>query len=476
MRTEELILSIAKSLIYRESINRYEFVPSDWFRVKEYLIYHELGPIAYCLFEQQSNALSAEIFELLKNCYEFCLRRNQCLWQEFINLHNCFEQEGVLVVPIKGIALLKDVYDSFLRPMADIDLLVKEEDYRRAEEIMQNQGYKKILYGRREGYWRNKQCHIAFKKEDILCDLHWQLDFKQRQSQLPLLFRRLRRISLDNVALTWLSPEDTFFSLVLHQRRFGKMLCLKSVLDIALLLKKYCLDFDWDYVLTETGRGRMCSSVYFCLAQIQLLLGFSLPKEIKRFFKSNLPGYKRFLIKRLIKNYTFPKKGFSIKQLYLKTHFLLYDSLWESIDYILHIPLEQFASFYGLSPYERKTQVFYQNRFFYILYNKCLSFFKKIIRKKIEISLNIDDGLNPKLHYILKGTYPLTPLKALELIAKVKTQPWYGGRIVISINGTKNNCLRHWKYLVNKKEASELANRFMLSSGDCVEWAYTKEG
>lgn len=47
-------------------------------------------------------------------------------------------------------------------------------------------------------------------------------------------------------------------------------------------------------------------------------------------------------------------------------HFLLYDTLWEPIDYILNIPLEQFAKFYEIKPYDRMTGFLYENRLFYM--------------------------------------------------------------------------------------------------------------
>lgn len=125
-----------------------------------------------------------------------------------------------------------------------------------------------------------------------------------------------------------LSPEDTFFSLALHKRRFGRALSLKNVLDSALLLSKYKDKFDWDYIITNSNKQRMNATVFFMLSQIRFLLDMDMPL-IK---KIAIAFWKKRLINRFIEKntFSFPKLCLC-KDIYTKTHFLLYDSIWEGI-------------------------------------------------------------------------------------------------------------------------------------------------
>jgi hypothetical protein len=181
------------------------------------------------------------------------------------------------------------------------------------------------------------------------------------------MFDRAREISMHNKNVKVLSPEDTFFSLALHQRRFGITLSLRNVCDMAMLLNKYSSKFDWNYVLSESKKSKVCSTIFFALYQSSFFFGTEIPAYVWK--ELNLSKCKKFLIRRFIEKNTFlPKQTSRNKNLYLKAHFLLYDNLWEPLDYILNIPQEQFAKFYALTPYTKRTEFLYKNRLFYILF------------------------------------------------------------------------------------------------------------
>ncbi|MFH1245546.1 MAG: nucleotidyltransferase family protein, partial [Candidatus Omnitrophota bacterium] len=219
----------------------------------------------------------------------------------------------------------------------------------------------------KEEYWRQKQCHLSFNREahrkSLLVELHWALDFKRdNQKILPLLWKRVRANPRGERSIKLLSPEDTLFSLALHNRRLGKMFCLKYVCDMGLLLNKYKNELDWDYILQESRRGKMRAAMFFALSQLKLL-DFPLPRAILR--DLNVPAWQGKLVRYFMERQVFfPKEDF--KKTYLTCHFLLYDNIWEPVKYILNIPREQFAKYYGLAPYTVKTAFFYYLRWLYI--------------------------------------------------------------------------------------------------------------
>lgn len=346
----------------------------DWGRFRELLVHHELITFIYPLFKDFSSAVPPAFMEALKNNYYHALLRNQGIWKEFLRIWEAFQKEDILVIPIKGVSFLEDIYrKNPVRFMVDIDLLSPEKDFARSEQIFLRLGYHKELLGLKEEYWRKKQYHITFHGEKgkklPVVELHWGLDYKrQNKHLLPQVWQRLREIGPDDFKIKVLCAEDALFSLALHNRRFGKPLCLKNILDLALLLNKYRDGFDWEYVLLQSRKYRMRATVFFILAQLNFASGRIIHKNIEQALGVSVLQKK--IIRRFIRKNTFSLKS---EGLYLKSHFLLYDNIWEPVEYILHIPQEQFSRYYQLPQYSRKTVILYRLRFFYIPFKAVLN-------------------------------------------------------------------------------------------------------
>lgn len=345
----------------------------DWNCLKDLVIYHEMAPFVYLVLRPYRNLVPEDIYQFLDNYYKNSLINNLAKVREYLAIYDIFQQENVDVVPIKGTALIEDLYGEYpVRPMGDVDILIKTEDYVKASEILQRIGYKKNLEGLREDYWLNDQCHVVFIKKQttsypIRLELHFRLDFKRKGKEiLSSVWGRNREVQIDGRRFKLLSPEDTVFSLALHQRRYGKVFCFKYVLDTALIIQKYKDIFDWGYVQDACRKYKLFSCLYFLLLQVKIFLGEDFSGELE---KLSVASIKKTMMRKFISRYIF---SFSLSQKvrnnYLKSHFLLYDSFIEPVRYIMDIPLEQFAKYYGLNTYSKKTRFLYKNRFFYMLF------------------------------------------------------------------------------------------------------------
>ncbi|MFA5117358.1 MAG: nucleotidyltransferase family protein [Candidatus Omnitrophota bacterium] len=344
----------------------------NWDVFKQLIIYHQLIPLAYLRLKDLIGSLPAELAGFIKNNSYATLQRSHRFWREFTRIAGAFERSAVTLVPIKGVAFLADIYqDTFLRQMVDIDLLVQEEGYSHAEAILLDLGYKKELHGFKEEYWRENQYHIAFLRNNSSVmhrvELHWALDYKRKKRRLlPEIWQRLRDIQYDGKIIKLLSPEDSLFSLALHSRRFGENLCLKNVYDAILLMRKHEERFDWDYCLAMSEKYDMRTTLFFLLVQMQSFSGYAVPEHILK--KLDIPALRRKAIRMFIARNTFSiKKLLRRNDIYLQLHFLLHDNILESLAYAINVPREQFAKFYGLKAYSKKTGFLYHWRFLYIL-------------------------------------------------------------------------------------------------------------
>lgn len=332
----------------------------------EPIVFYRLSRITGSRFagKDYTEHIPGHIYSYLRAEYIGNIRRNIKFWNEFLKINTAFRENNLSLLPLKGIDTLIRFYPYFdLRSMCDIDILIKEEEFLQVETVLSDLGYKKTLYGLRQEYWRKEQCHIAFYKDKTMVEAHWGLDFKRaNRIILPHLWERTIQVEAGNHKISIFSPEDAFFSFTLHWRRFGNILSLKQVLDVARIIKE-SPRFDWDYVLKESGRGKMEAVIYFILMQVRLFFETEIPEDI--FKKLNIPYWQKNLIKKFLFKYTFETQ-IPLKKLYLKAHFLLYDNLSEPILYLINIPPEQFCKFYSLKPYTNKANLLYRLRFIYM--------------------------------------------------------------------------------------------------------------
>ena len=371
----KFLISIAEEIVSNRDSKDFSYIDRDninWVAVKNYLSYHGLAPLAYVVLRKYFSLFPKELTSTLEATYGHYLIYVARAEKSFLNLCETFQDRGITLIPIKGMALLEDIYVKYpVRSISDIDVLVKEEEVDKASKILEEQGFKKNLEDLKEEYWRQKQYHLVFIKKEsdnsnLIVELHWNIDYPRKGRQLlTKMFYRLRDSLIQNKNVKLLSIEDTFFVSALHQRRLGSALSLKDVCDMALLLNKYKSDFDWKYVLDESKMCRINSTVYFALYQVKFLLKIDIPEYVWKGLK--VPVWKRWLIRHFIENNTFlAGQRNDNKSLYLKTHFLLYDSIWEPMEYIFNIPQEQFAKYYNLEPYSKKTGFFYNFRLLYM--------------------------------------------------------------------------------------------------------------
>ena len=345
----------------------FKFDNIDRDRFTELTRLHEVIPYVFSKFQECASHIPQTLWTYLEPVYYANLSRNLKFWSEFLKIYQAFKLKNIPVLPMKGMDLMVRFYPELrLRSMADIDILVKEGQFDQAEKILSELGYEKRLLGLKEEYWRQKQCHVEFDKKGFIVEIHWGLDFKRpNRIILPQLWERVKKVPIENHKIDILSEEDTLFAFTLHLRRFGRILSLKQIIDVARIIKT-SPKFDWDYVLKESKEGRMRASVYFILMQAFLFTGAPIPMEIFR--KLNIPFWQKKLIKNFILKSTFKIQP-SVKALkkdYLKAHLLLYDSPWEPLWYLVNIPYEQFCKFYNLKPYIKKTNLLYKMRLLYM--------------------------------------------------------------------------------------------------------------
>jgi hypothetical protein len=125
----------------------------------------------------------------LQTAYYETAAFNQVILTEMERVAQALNDAGIPVIVLKGAALAWTVYpDPALRPMNDLDLLVKTEDLERAKELVLSLGYHEPIPEMARGFNRMAGYHNQLNKNDnhsIKVELHWSLVAGENDARSP---------------------------------------------------------------------------------------------------------------------------------------------------------------------------------------------------------------------------------------------------------------------------------------------------
>jgi len=220
----------------------------------------------------------------LREAYRNRATMNTSLFFDALKVLKSLADNQLPVIALKGLSLAKNIYgDIALRPMSDMDLLVKEEDLVRAGRTLQTLGYKQYFPS-----WEStlKTYHHLppFKnKNGAMIELHWNIVTPDSPIKVDLdgLWERACLIKVDNVEVRAFSLEDLFLHLCIHACfHLQTGIDLIPLCDIAGLIKTSADKIDWQIVIERATRwgGQKC--VYLMLLLVRELMGAAPPDKI----------------------------------------------------------------------------------------------------------------------------------------------------------------------------------------------------
>jgi hypothetical protein len=183
----------------------------------------------------------------------------QLLFHETGALLGALHHAGIDTLLLKGAALaVLDYPDPMLRPMSDVDVLVRESDATRALAVM------------RSAHWTSAAAPVdlvmRFQHATVLTnerggsvDLHWRMLWKGRQ---PLdgddeFWTRSLPMNFADMATRALSAEDRLLHVCVHGLEWNPMLPIRWVADAAMIIRRHGAVLDWDLLVARAGSRRL---------------------------------------------------------------------------------------------------------------------------------------------------------------------------------------------------------------------------
>ena len=229
---------------------------------------------------------------------------NDSMFKSLSEVLEVFHKADIKVILLKGSHLAQFVYqDAGVRPMCDIDILVRKEEMGDINKMLNTLGYKaEPLY---KWCLHNSYCVNYYHINKVRLQIHWELFSPDRFSQpiqpLPnkILWENAIPIDQENIRAHILSNETNVVYMCLHAAKHSREgIALLKFLDIALFLKKNAHGINKAYFL-ELVRDSKLETLMCHILQISkeyFDIDISLLKDIESRHESpddNISGYFR---------------------------------------------------------------------------------------------------------------------------------------------------------------------------------------
>ena len=194
-----------------------------------------------------------------------------------------FDERGIPVIVLKGSALAETVYATpALRPMGDIDLLVRNDDVSQAEDTLVHLDYR-LVVGPRDAP-RDRNYHVRYRIErGVPVEIHWALEdpWKPVRVDLEGIWRRARPATVAGCPALIIAPEDLVPHLCLHTACHNKLEhSLQGLCDISLTIRRNSQSFDWGVVEQRAHEWKITKYAYLALRLTRELLDAPIPDSI----------------------------------------------------------------------------------------------------------------------------------------------------------------------------------------------------
>ncbi|MCB9077508.1 MAG: nucleotidyltransferase family protein [Anaerolineaceae bacterium] len=235
---------------------------------------HGLGPLFYTSIKTGEISIAPDLKRSLQALYLRHRHANTVRGRVLANILSHFQAAGIHVLVVKGAALAHIIYpEPGLRPMRDIDLLVKQADARRAQQLLAELGFDAPLP--ENDALPDKHLLAATLKTEglsISVEIHHNLFSAANTASLAIetLTDEPLAFEINGVLAHTLSYEAMLWHLCRHAvKSIYQPLHLIRVIDIVGWAEHFVAEIDWRLM------ARQYPFVLACLTQFHYLTPLS---------------------------------------------------------------------------------------------------------------------------------------------------------------------------------------------------------
>ncbi|HEY7535176.1 MAG TPA: nucleotidyltransferase family protein, partial [Thermodesulfobacteriota bacterium] len=242
---------------------------------------YRLFPILY--FNLRLNGIEDPLMNIFQWVYHNTLCKNRMLFQNISELLNCFYNEGIQIMLLKGTSLILLYYKDYgLRPMIDVDILVHTGETSDTIRLLSKLGWNstitplkgftnigflsKLGWTPRERpfedfskeYFSVRHAHDFVNPNKFTLDLHWHLlhGYNDENSDFDFWDGAIKT-RIDDFPTFALNPTDQLLHVCAHGVRWDPVTPIRWIADAVTILKKAQHEIDWDRMIALVKSHRL---------------------------------------------------------------------------------------------------------------------------------------------------------------------------------------------------------------------------
>jgi len=258
----------------------------DWDTVNQIVRREGLAPLLYQITRGQ-DLFPPQIKEGMHSAYYRNAHRNLLLFHQLEHVLSHLTQEGVPAILLKGAALTEVVYSNVaVRPMGDLDLLVRRKDVDSALQVLMALGYQPATLELCAGYFITYRNHVQLiipEEEKAPVEIHWSLfgpSYYYHAVSMDWFWQTALPVHVGGVTAWVLGSEAQLLHLCAHILQHGGLRKARLIwlYDLAEVVAFYREQIHWDLVLA-------CAQGYHLVLAVREVLN-----ELSQGWKAPIPA------------------------------------------------------------------------------------------------------------------------------------------------------------------------------------------
>lgn len=404
-----------------DSFPAFDYESFDWDMVYKKSTEWHIAELLYKIIKKQASFLKTakipeHFLERMKLKYFMSCVAYDSMFKSLYEVLEVFHKAGIKVILLKGSHMAQFVYeDAGVRPMGDIDILVRKEDLSKAEELLLQIGYN----NQQKSTKAKSHLHLPYfihPEGNVPLELHWTITKPIWRFNIDLegIWERAKTVRKDGIDMLVFSPEDLLLYLSLHAvyQHNLRVLGLVPYCDIAAIIhntsnrkqiphknmsswkrgggeggcentnnnkevitqkySSYCSEVDWEQLQERAHEWGIAKYLYLSLYLCHEILGANVPEGIISAFTSE-PSNKKIASEAI-------KRVLSIKaekSPFTDAPHLFYDDFHPHNNPMrrmlfafqrIFIPPEKLAAYHSLPANSKRIYLYYSIRFFSLPY------------------------------------------------------------------------------------------------------------
>jgi hypothetical protein len=254
------------------------------------LVFHHMAQLGLL------TSAPANVTASLAASYQQALVTNSSLLRAQQAIISTLSSNGIQAIPLKGPSLALRLYGNLgLRPINDIDLLIRRRDIARLDQILQRHGYHPLgARAKWMGYAALLHADLAYRApQGAKIEMHWELTHQPiyrigLRANSAWVRTRILTLMGNNMPCLDAADELRFLCLhctVDHRLTMGHPMELARIrliwlVDIAQLIQSLPADWSWSTFTNETIALRLATPILIALAHCQAYLDLHVPPRV----------------------------------------------------------------------------------------------------------------------------------------------------------------------------------------------------